>query len=185
MGCPRLTPLQAKSPFLRKQQRRRRAVQPPASQDGPVWQQGGVRAPAPRARGSGRCRCTRGGPSCSAHAAPPAGRRPRCHPWGQERCVTDGVTEGPHDLPTSNTITQLPAHGKCSTTTAVPHLEVECLDGVTILVVGEAPQEKALLLSLLFQALQGTEKRQECSGWGMEATKVQPTLQPPITTLLT
>lgn len=70
----------------------------------------------------------------------------------------------------------------CSTTTAVPHLEVECLDGVTILVVGEAPQEKALLLSLLFQALQGTGKRQE---WGMGAMKVQPILQSPTTTLLT
>lgn len=73
--------------------------------------------------------------------------------------LRDLRTEGPHDLPASNTITRLPSHGERSKTTTVPHLDVECLDGVTILVVGEAPQEKALLLSLLFQALRGTEKK--------------------------
>lgn len=60
--------------------KKKEGVTPPAPRH--VSVQGGVSAPAPRARGSGRCRCTRGGPSCSAPAAPPAGRCPRRHPPG-------------------------------------------------------------------------------------------------------
>lgn len=60
--------------------KKKEGVTPPAPRH--VSIRGGVSAPAPRARGSGRCRCTRGGPSCSAPAAPPAGRCPRRHPLG-------------------------------------------------------------------------------------------------------
>lgn len=38
------------------------------------------------------------------------------------------------------------------------YLEVKCLDGVAVVVVGELPQEKALLLSLLLQALWGSRE---------------------------
>lgn len=48
----------------------------------------GVSAPAPRAHGSGKCRCIQGDPNCSAPGAPPAGMCQWCHPqskmfgWG-------------------------------------------------------------------------------------------------------
>jgi len=46
------------------------------------------------------------------------------------------------------------------------HLQVKCLDGVTIVVVGELPQEKAFLLSLLLEALWGgREAERENQGW--------------------
>lgn len=202
---------------------KKEGVTPPAPRH--VSVQGGVSAPAPRARGSGRCRCTRDGPSCSAPAAPPAGRCPRRHPLGTgERghsgaLVEVGDTEatqggfwrspqagrGP-SVPLSLLSSRLPVkerlrvatpkcptpqsegsedhtpHPKsspppprfppavrCSDSSASPHLQEEGLDGVAVLVVGEAPQEEALLIALFLQTLQRSGRQKGRAGGGQRA----------------
>lgn len=130
----------------------------------PTWKPG-FSAPAPRARGSGRCRCIRGGPNCSAPGAPPAGTCPQHHPWGEvgwgeEKPEPLRALEGsetPRD-PISFLGSGVPR-------ARLTYLQVKRLDGVTVVVVGELPEEKALLLSLLLQALErGREAERENRG---------------------
>lgn len=57
----------------------------------------------------------------------------------------------------------------CSDSSAAPHLQEEGLDGVAVLVVGEAPQEEALLIALFLQTLQRSGRQKGRAGGGQRA----------------
>lgn len=122
---------------------------------------GGVSAPAPRAHGSGRCRCIRGGPNCSIPGAPPVRTCLWNHPWREE----EGKPEPLRALKGSETSGAPFSSQGWVLQGQSTYLQVKRLDGVAVMVIGELPQEKALLLSLLLQALRkGREAERENQG---------------------